>query len=55
MNAKREIIVLAYIGVFDGNNNWMNGWTNFDPQNASIIKSNFLIPGFIGYLSPHIS
>ena len=19
---------------FDGSNNWMSGWTNFDPQNA---------------------
>ena len=21
-------------GWFDGSNNWMKGWTNFDPQNA---------------------
>ena len=25
---------VSYIGAFDGSNNWMNGWTNFDPQNA---------------------
>ena len=25
---------VTYIGAFDGSNNWMNGWTNFDPQNA---------------------
>ena len=23
-----------YIGAFDGSNNWMAGWTEFDPQNA---------------------
>lgn len=22
------------IGAFDGSNNWMSGWTNFDPQNT---------------------
>ena len=26
--------VVSFIGAFDGSNNWMNGWTNFDPQNA---------------------
>ena len=26
--------VVSFIGAFDGNNNWLNGWTNFDPQNA---------------------
>ena len=25
---------VTYIGAFDGSNNWMSGWTNFDPQNA---------------------
>ena len=25
---------VSYIGAFDGSNNWMSGWTNFDPQNA---------------------
>ena len=25
---------VTYIGAFDGSTNWMNGWTNFDPQNA---------------------
>ena len=25
---------VSYIGAFDGTNNWMSGWTNFDPQNA---------------------
>ena len=25
---------VTYIGTFDGSNNWMSGWTNFDPQNA---------------------
>jgi hypothetical protein len=25
---------VTYIGAFDGSNNWMKGWTNFDPQNA---------------------
>lgn len=25
---------ITYIGAFDGSNNWMSGWTNFDPQNA---------------------
>lgn len=24
----------SYIGAFDGNSNWMEGWTNFDPQNT---------------------
>ena len=23
-----------YIGAFDANNNWLEGWTEFDPQNA---------------------
>ena len=23
-----------YVGAFDGQNNWLNGWTNFDPQNT---------------------
>ena len=26
--------VVSFIGAFDGSNNWLNGWTNFDPQNA---------------------
>ena len=25
---------VSYIGAFDGSNNWMSGWTNFDPQNT---------------------
>ena len=25
---------VSYIGAFDGTNNWMSGWTNFDPQNT---------------------
>ena len=25
---------VSYIGAFDGSNNWMAGWTEFDPQNA---------------------
>ncbi len=25
---------VTYIGAFDGSNNWMAGWTNFDPQNT---------------------
>ena len=25
---------VSYIGAFDGCNNWMAGWTEFDPQNA---------------------
>ena len=25
---------VSYIGAFDGSNNRMSGWTNFDPQNA---------------------
>ena len=25
---------VTYIGAFDGSNNWMSGWTNFDPQKA---------------------
>ena len=25
---------VSYIGAFDGSNNWMAGWTNFDPQNT---------------------
>ena len=25
---------VSYIGAFDGSNNWMTGWTNFDPQNT---------------------
>lgn len=25
---------VSYIGAFDGSNNWLSGWTNFDPQNA---------------------
>ena len=25
---------VTYIGAFDGTNNWMSGWTNFDPQNT---------------------
>ena len=25
---------VSYIGAFDGTSNWMNGWTNFDPQNT---------------------
>ncbi len=26
--------IVSYIGAFDGSNNWMSGWTNFDPQNT---------------------
>ena len=25
---------VSYIGAFSGSDNWMNGWTNFDPQNT---------------------
>lgn len=25
---------VAYIGAFSANDSWLNGWTNFDPQNA---------------------
>ena len=25
---------VTYIGAFDGSNNWLSGWTNFDPQNT---------------------
>jgi hypothetical protein len=25
----------AYIGAFDATNNWLTGWTNFDPNNAN--------------------
>ena len=25
---------VSYIGAFDGSNNWLSGWTNFDPQNT---------------------
>ena len=25
---------VSYIGAFDTNDSWLDGWTNFDPQNA---------------------
>ena len=25
---------VSYIGAFDANDNWIDGWTEFDPQNA---------------------
>ncbi|MGL4520186.1 MAG: hypothetical protein ACRCUJ_11005 [Phocaeicola sp.] len=25
---------VAYVGAFDTNDNWLNGWTNFDPNNT---------------------
>ena len=25
---------VSYIGAFDANDNWLDGWTEFDPQNA---------------------
>ena len=25
---------VAYVGAFNDKDNWLNGWTNFDPQNA---------------------
>ena len=25
---------VAYVGAFDGTNDWTKGWTNFDPQNT---------------------
>lgn len=25
---------VTYVGAFDGKTNWLNGWTEFDPQNA---------------------
>ena len=26
--------IVSYIGAFDGTNNWLSGWSNFDPQNT---------------------
>ena len=25
---------VAYVGAFDGSNDWTKGWTNCDPQNT---------------------
>ena len=26
---------VTYIGAFNAGDNWLDGWTNFDPQNAN--------------------
>ena len=26
--------IVSYIGAFDGTNNWLSEWSNFDPQNT---------------------
>ena len=25
---------VTYVGAFNTNDNWLNGWTEFDPENA---------------------
>ena len=29
---------VAYVGAFNDKDNWLNGWTNFDPQNAKTTR-----------------
>jgi hypothetical protein len=26
---------VSYVGAFGANDTWMNGWTNFDPENTT--------------------